>query len=404
MGFLGFLREVGRMALVDLALRPLRSVLSVTSFTIGISIAVVLVAAGGGLRETVGDMLRNMGEGQIVVKPGRTTGIGGQRRSGRQVRIRYEDVERVRDDLPSFVGTAPFFDLRGHGASSWRYSIPYSYARAVGREYREIRQMPLSEGRWFTAEEEEQAQWVAVLNEGLRRVIYPGMAAVGQWIEWRHRRMKVIGVVRDEALFPYILFMPYTTAAQMTDTRHISGVIARPLAGASWSGAVAELRRVLAGVGDFEPSDPTALEIEDNRDFTGRVKTLTTALHALVITIAAVSLLLGGLGVANMMVIAVTERTREIGLRMAVGAKPIHILAQFLVEALTLSIAGGVIGVLLALGTARHLAARFGWPVVFRPDIIVLAVGFSGLVGIVFGLYPARKASRLDPIEALRYE
>jgi putative ABC transport system permease protein len=130
------------------------------------------------------------------------------------------------------------------------------------------------------------------------------------------------------------------------------------------------------------------------------VNTLTTLLAS----IAAVSLLVGGIGIMNIMLVSVTERTREIGIRMAVGARPRDVMAQFLVEALALSLAGGAIGVALGIVAAQQLAARFGWPTLIRPDIIAIAVGFSGVVGVIFGLYPARKASRLDPIEALRYE
>jgi putative ABC transport system permease protein len=130
------------------------------------------------------------------------------------------------------------------------------------------------------------------------------------------------------------------------------------------------------------------------------VKTLTTLLAS----IAAVSLIVGGIGIMNIMLVSVTERTREIGIRMAVGARPRDVLSQFLVEALALSIAGGIIGILLGLLAANRLAANFGWPILIRIDVILIAVGFSGLVGVVFGLYPAQKASRLDPIEALRYE
>ncbi len=130
----------------------------------------------------------------------------------------------------------------------------------------------------------------------------------------------------------------------------------------------------------------------------------TRTLTTLLASIAAVSLLVGGIGIMNIMLVSVTERTREIGVRMAVGAKPRNILAQFLVEALSLAVTGGIIGVALGLGAAWRLAASFGWPVLFRPDVILIAVGFSGLVGVVFGLYPAHKASQLDPIQALRFE
>jgi putative ABC transport system permease protein len=405
---LAFLREVIRMAVGDLAARPLRSVLSVASLSSGIAIAVVLAATGGGLRRAVGEMLRSMGEGQIVATPGRTTGIGGQRKSGRPVRLRYEDVTAL-EPIPSLAGIAPYYDLRGGGASSWRYSIPYSPARAVAREYIDVRAMPIVEGRWFTAEEEADGKWVAVLNEGLRDVIFPGSEAVGHWIEWRDRRMTVVGVVRDEALFPYIFFVPYRTANQMSDTRYISGLVTRPAPGESWGTAVADLRRVLAGLAGFDPSDRQAIEIEDNREFTGKVRAATAALNALVITIALVCLLLGGLGVANMMVISVTERTREIGLRKALGATPRGIFVQFLCEAVAIVLAGGAAGIALgAAGCAAvgrlEMSATYAARVSFDPEAAFVSLAGLALAGILAGTIPARRAAALTAAEALRWE
>lgn len=405
----GFLSEVGRMALADVSARPLRSVLSVSSFSISIAIAVLLITGGEGLQSTVSEILRSLGEGQILVEPGRTTGLGGQRRAGRSIRIRYADVERIRDAVPSVSGLAPFFYLRGGGASSWRYSIPYSPVQAVGHAYCRVRGMPIREGRWFTREEDLQGQWVTVLNEGLRRVIFPEVDAVGKWVQWRGRRMEVVGVVRDDALFPYILFVPYNTVSQMADTRYISGLIARPAQGESWESAVGQLRRALAALEDFDPLDKNALEIEDNREFTGRVKMATTALHGLVITIAGVSLLLGGLGVANMMVIAVTERTREIGLRKALGATPGGIFAQILSEALVIIISGGALGltvgaVACSLVGQIPMSEKYVAHVRFDPQAAVLSVCALGLVGILAATIPARRAAALPAAEALRWE
>jgi putative ABC transport system permease protein len=406
---LSFLREVVQMALRDLSARPLRSVLSMSSFTCSMAITVVLIAAGDGLRSAVGEILRNLGEGQIMVTPGRTTGVGGQRRAGRQVRLRYEDVEELGKKLSSMASIAPYFDLRGGGASSWRYSIPWSPVKAVAREYLEVRQLPVREGRWFTAAEENEGRWVAVLNEGLRRIIFPDTAAVGQTIHWRGRHMTVVGVVRDEALFPYMLFIPYRTVSQLTDARYITGLIARPAPGESWDRAVGEVRRVLAGLGSFEPGDENALEIEDNREFTARVGAASRALHLLVITIAGVSLLLGGLGVANMMVIAVTERTREIGLRKALGATPRSIFIQILSESLVIIGIGGAAGTglgALACGIVGHLeiSARYAAEIGFDPGAALVALLGLSAVGILAGVIPARRAAALPAAEALRWE
>jgi putative ABC transport system permease protein len=409
MRVLTFFSEVAAMAVRDLAARPLRAFLSLTSFATSISIAVVLVAAGDGLRAAAAEILRNLGQGQILVTPGRTTGMGGQRRAGRPVRLRFEDVEGIGSTLPSIEGVAPFFDLRGGGASSRRYSIPFSPAKAVAPGYLKVRQLPVIEGRWFTRAEEEEGQWVTVLNEGLRKIIFPEGTAVGQWMEWRGRRMMVVGVVRDEALFPYIFFLPYHTVSQLADARYISGLIARPAPGATWDRAVAEVRRVLAGLGGFDPNDENALEVEDNREFTARISTFAGALHLLVITIAGVSLLLGGLGVANMMVISVTERTREIGLRKAVGATPAGIFLQVLCESLTIVACGGGLGMALGglacaavgqLEMSSKYAAQIGF------DPVAASVSLAGLaaVAVLAGVIPARRAAALPAAEALRWE
>ena len=335
--------------------------------------------------------------------------MGGQRRAGRQVRLRYEDIENLGAYLPSLSGIAAYFDLRGGGASSWRYSIPWSPVRAVDRSYLDVRQIPILDGRWFSEVEEEEGRWVTVLNEGLSRMIFHDEGAVGQWVEWRGRRMTVVGVVRDEALFPYILFVPYRTVGQMADARYISGLIARPAPGEPWGRALGELRRVLGGLAGFDPKDPNALELEENSEFTTKVGQVTAALHALVITIAVVSLLLGGLGVANMMVIAITERTREIGLRKALGATPQLIFLQVLCEALVILLTGGAAGLgigALACSWVGQLPMSTKYEAEVHMNLFSALVSFLGLaaVAVLAGVLPARRAAALPAAETLRWE
>ena len=403
------LRDITRMAFWALAVHPLRAALSVASFACAIAITVVLIAAGGGLERAVSEILVSLGEGQIVAEPGVTTGMGGQRRAGRRVQIRYDDVEGIASVLPSFEGVAPYVDMRGAGAASARYTIPWSPVRGVARAYRRVRGMPVMEGRWFTPTEEEEGRWVAVLNEGLRNMIFHDEPAVGNWVEWRGRRMTVVGVVRDEAIFPYILFVPYRAARHIRDAHYISGLVARPKAGASWDQAEAELRRVTAALGKYDPADENALEIEDNREFTSRVEAGTTALHFLVITIAIVSLLLGGLGVAQMMVISVSERTWEIGLRKAVGATAHAVFLQILCETWTILAVGGVVGMVLgavacALIGELPMSGRYAAEVRFEPLVAVFCLLALAAVGTLAGAIPARRAAALPVAEALRWE
>ncbi len=404
-----FLGQVLRMALADTAAQPLRSSLSIASLASGVAIATVLVATGNGVQGVVSDVLRSLGEGQIQAFPGRTTGAGGQRRAGRPIRIAYDDVPRLAEAVPSVEGIAPFFYLRGGGAASWRYSISYAPVQAVGHEYRDVRRIPLIEGRWFTAEEESTGQWVAVLNEGVRRIIFPGVEAVGNWIQWRRRRFTVVGVVRDEAQFPYVIYVPYNTVRRLADTRYISGFVARPSPSASWDQAVSQLRRALAALAEFDPLDSNAVEIRDNREYTSRVRTITAALEALVVTIATVSLILGSLGVANMMVIAVTERTREIGLRKAVGASSGVVFLQVFCEALAIVLAGGIVGTFLgalgckAVGELRFSEA-YAAQVSFDPLAAAVATASLAVAGVIAAAVPAKRAAALPAAEALRWE
>jgi len=238
---------------------------------------------------------------------------------------------------------------------------------------------------------------------------YSEGGAIGQWIEWRGRRMTLVGVIRDEAVFPYTLFLPYRTVMEMADARYITGLIARPIPGESWARATRELQRVLGGLGGFDPNDANALEIEDNSAFTSRVEAVTTALHALVVGIAGVSLLLGGLGVANLMVIAVTERTREIGLRKALGAAPGSIFCQILCESLTVLSVGGLLGIAagwttcVALGSIR-VSATYTAHARFDPASAALSLLGLALVAALASIIPARRAAALPAAEALRWE
>lgn len=401
-------RENLRQGMADLVAHPSRTALTVLGFGISMAIAVLLVSAGNGLGNTVSQVLSSIGQGQMVLDPGRTTGLAGSRRAGRKIKIRYKDLDGIQERLPSFDGLAPYMKLWGGGASSWKYSIPFSPGWAVGADYMKVRGFPLTEGRWFSSSEAETGDWVAVLNLGLREMLFPGHEAIGRWIEWRGRRLNVVGVVRDESSFPYVFYVPYEIAHQMRDSRYVSEIVARPRAGVPWDEAVSEARRVFGAIAGFDPADTNALDVEDNREFTGKVETVTSAMHALVLTIAAVSLALGGLGVANMMVISVTERTREIGIRKALGAEPRTIYWQVLLEACTVLTLGGVLGVILAAIACRAigtlpLTETYAVHLTLNWWVVLTCLAALAAVCLLAGTIPARRAAALPPVEALRW-
>jgi putative ABC transport system permease protein len=327
--------------------------------------------------------------------------------------LTYEDLAAIQTQVPSVRAAAP--TLRSNQTlvgdmGNWSSSVTGTTV-----EYFSIRSWPIELGVGLTNQDIESGNKVVVLGRTVVDKLFgPTANAVGQAIRIGNNPFTIIGVLSRKGQsasgqdYDDAAFIPSTTFMQK-----IQGGLGKYLQGSIFVQAVSAEATPLA------QKEVTALLRERHRlpsnsddDFSIRnlsevagaqqqgVDTITTLLAS----VAAVSLLVGGIGIMNIMLVSVTERTREIGLRMAVGAKPIHILFQFLVEALVLSFAGGIIGIGLGIGVATWLASRFQWPTLIQPDVIALSSLFSATVGIVFGLFPARKAASLDPIEALRYE
>jgi len=282
-------------------------------------------------------------------------------------------------------------------------------------EFFDIRAWRVDRGMLFTNSDVEGGTKVAVLGRTVVEKLYgSGADPVGQQVRIKNIPFTVIGVLQKKGQSPMgqdyddAVFVPattYTAKIQGGLGNRIAGSIVVAAVSAEATGrAEAQIRALLRDRHRLQAGADDDFSIRNLTEMASAQQEGTKTLTTLLAAIAAVSLLVGGIGIMNIMLVSVTERTREIGVRMAVGAKPANILAQFLVEALTLALIGGVIGVALGLGAGKYLATRFGWSLLIRPDIILVAFGFSAAIGVGFGLYPARKASRLDPIDALRYE
>jgi putative ABC transport system permease protein len=273
----------------------------------------------------------------------------------------------------------------------------------------------VARGAPFGTSDVDSGNKVALLGQTVVDKLWgPMTEAVGETIRINNIPFQVVGVLARKGQSPGgqdfddVVIIPQTTFRAKIQgglQKYIAGVIFTAATSAdAVSRAQDEITRVLRDRHHIQPGADDDFSLRNLAEVASAQQQGTETLTTLLASIAAVSLVVGGIGIMNIMLVSVTERTREIGLRMAVGAKPRNILAQFLVEALTLAMVGGFLGALFGLFVAQRLAARFGWPLLVRPDIILLAVGFSAAVGVGFGLYPARKASRLDPIEALKYE
>jgi putative ABC transport system permease protein len=407
------LLQVLRVAVRALLRNKMRSFLTTLGVIIGVSAVIAMVAIGEGAKARVEEAFASMGSNLLVVLSGTTSASGAHGGFGSMPTLTWDDLKAIRSEASAVRYASP--QLRSNQQvisedQNWATSI-----NGVSPEYLLMRTWPVAMGSAFSQSDIETGSKVVLLGQTVVDKLFGSNAdPTGQSVRIQKVPFQIIGVLARKGQsatgqdYDDAAFIPYTTFQAK-----IQGGLQKFIAGAIMVSAVsseattraqnqiATLLRdrhhtPIGADDDFSIRNLTEMASAQQEG----VKTLTTLLAS----IAAVSLIVGGIGIMNIMLVSVTERTREIGIRMAVGARPRDVLSQFLVEALALSFAGGIIGILLGLLAANRLAANFGWPILIRLDVILIAVGFSGLVGVVFGLYPARKASLLDPIDALRYE
>jgi putative ABC transport system permease protein len=327
--------------------------------------------------------------------------------------LTWDDLRAIRSEVPTVRYAAAQLRSNAQLASedqNWNTSV---YGTTT--EYFAIRSWPTALGSAMSEADVESGAKVVFLGKTVAEKLFgPNTDPVGQSVRIKNVPFEVRGLLAAKGQSPtgqdyddaaFVPLKAFQTKVQGGLQQFISGTIYIGATSAeTTSRAQQQVTNLLRDRHHIGPAAEDDFSIRNLTELASAQQEGTKTLTTLLASIAAVSLLVGGIGIMNIMLVSVTERTREIGVRMAVGANPGNILAQFLVEALTLAIAGGMIGVALGVAVAERLAARFSWPVLIRPDIIVVAVAFSALVGVVFGLYPARKASRLDPIDALRFE
>ena len=402
------LRVAGRALMRN----KLRSFLTTLGVIIGVGAVIAMVAIGEGAKARVEESFASMGANLLVVMPGSMNSGGSRGGFGSMSSLTWDDLRAIQTEVSTVRYAAAL--LRSNAPvmsddSNWTTQV-----QGTTPTYFQIRSWGLSKGTLFSEADVEGGAKVVVLGQTVVDKLFGGLDPLGRTVRIRNTPFEVVGVlaVKGQSAmgqdYDDGVFIP-----QSTFRTKIQGGLSKFIQGNIMVGAVSNdgTKRAEASITALL-RDRHRIEAGGEDDFSVRnlaemasaqqegTKTLTTLLAS----IAAVSLLVGGIGIMNIMLVSVTERTREIGTRMAVGARPRDILAQFLIEALTLSLTGGVIGIALGVIVANRLAVQFGWPTLIRADIIALAVGFSALVGVGFGLYPARKASMLDPIDALRFE
>jgi putative ABC transport system permease protein len=395
-----------RIALRALRRNKMRTLLTMLGMIIGVAAVIAAIAIGNGAKSQVEAQIANLGQNVVSVFPGSFSSGGARGGMGSASTLTPEEAAIIAREVPGVVAVSPEVrdrqQIMGNGLN-WNTQV-----LGESPDYLSIRAWSLAEGSMFTEADVTSANKVAVIGKTVADQLFQGMDPIGETLRIRNLPFKIVGVLKSKGVNFFgqdqddVVVLPYTSAMRRVMGRqYLSSILIQ----ADSPQNMTEIQESVTALlqqrrQSREPDFTVRNQLELAQAATATSKTMTALLGA----IAGVSLIVGGIGIMNIMLVSVTERTREIGIRMAVGAHGKDILLQFLIESITLSLIGGGLGILLGMGGAHVLAASFQWPTQIPTSAVVISFGFSGLIGVVFGLYPAWKAAGLDPIDALRYE
>jgi putative ABC transport system permease protein len=398
-----------RIALKALGTNKLRTSLTMLGMIIGVAAVITMVALGTGAQSEIEDQVRSAGTNMILVNAGNWS-VGGVRQGqGMATSLTVEDAAAIAA-LPGVQYISPGVNTRSQviaGNQNWSTRI-----EGTDVDMPLIRSWPTVYGSYFTPQDVSSAAKVAVLGSVVADTLFgERVDPTGQVIRIRNQPFRVAGVMASKGQSAMgqdqddVVFAPYTTVQKkLLGIQHLQNITVSAASGAQTLTTADEIANTLRFRHKIPPGEPDDFMVRTLEEMASVRTETTRTLTALLVSIAGVSLLVGGIGIMNIMLVSVTERTREIGLRMAIGARGRDVLLQFLVEAIVISLFGGLVGILLGFGLSAGIRELLEWPTVVPPDAIATAFGFAAGTGVFFGFYPARKAARLDPIEALRYE
>jgi putative ABC transport system permease protein len=397
-----------KVGLKAIARNKMRSMLTALGIIIGVACVIAMIAVGQGSQSAIQAQISSLGSNFLMVFPGVATQSGARIFTG-QSTITEEDIAAVRAECPSVAYVTPVSRSAGQisaGGPNWGTQV-----QGVGVEWPFVKSWNVEKGAFFGDSEVRAAAKVCLLGTTVANALFEGQDPVGQTVRIKNFPFRVVGVLESKGGNSMgqdqddVVIAPYTTVMRLLKNRQkVDMFMASAVSRSSVDLAQAEIEALLRQRHRIGPGQDSDFMIRSQQEIAQTADQTSKTLSTLLASAASISLLVGGIGIMNIMLVSVTERTREIGIRMAIGAKSRDVLTQFLVEALTLSIAGGAVGVTLGVGASRILAWKAGWPILLSPGAVALAFGFSAAIGVFFGFYPARKAARLDPIEALRYE
>ncbi|HEX2832033.1 MAG TPA: ABC transporter permease [Thermoanaerobaculia bacterium] len=398
-----------RIAMQSIRKNKMRAALTMLGIIIGVAAVIVMVAVGSGARSRIRAQINNLGTNMIVITPGATQTGGVSQGAQAFPNLSLDDVEKIRRESQYVNAVSPVIVSRTQVIGSqgnWRTLI-----NGVDVDYQTIRDWDVASGDFFTTEDVDATRKVAVLGATVAENLFPGIDPVGQEVQIRNVPFRVAGVLTKKGQTASgtdsddVVLVPHTTAkAALSGRSFMPQILASTASEADIAPAQIELNALLRESHRLSGNDPNDFTVRNQNELAEAAESSTRVMTLLLAAIASISLLVGGIGIMNIMLVSVTERTREIGIRLAIGARGSDVLTQFLVESIVMGVLGGLIGLGLGFAGAKVLGSITGWQTAMSPLVMLIAIGFSGAVGVFFGYYPARKAASLHPIQALRYE
>jgi putative ABC transport system permease protein len=401
-----------RIAFKALQRNKLRAFLTMLGIIIGVAAVIAMVAIGQGSKKSIQDQLSSMGSNMVTIRPNSNQTVGGGARleSSNLQTLTLDDITAIQKQANYISAVSPAVNGRGQAIYSglnWPTSI-----QGVSPDYLTIRDWKLKDGIAFTDEDVNTAAKVCVVGQTVIDNIFPaGEDPIGKTIRFNKIPIKIIGVLNEKGENAFgqdqddIILAPYSTVQKrILAITYIQNIYASAVNENSTELATAELTDILRTSHKLKQGSDDDFTVRTQAELISTFSSTSQLLTVLLTAIAGISLVIGGIGIMNIMYVSVTERTKEIGLRMSIGARGIDILLQFLIEAILISITGGIIGVLLGIAASNLVTVFLSWPTLISESSVLLSFMVCAITGVFFGYYPAQKASRLDPIEALRYE
>ncbi|HET7620943.1 MAG TPA: ABC transporter permease [Gemmatimonadaceae bacterium] len=398
-----------RLAAGSIVKNKMRTMLTMLGIVIGIGAVIVMVAVGHGAQSQIESQIKSLGTNMLVITPGTTAQGGASQGAGTFNRLTIEDAEKLESESTLLAAVSPVVVTRTQvigGDGNWRTSV-----NGVSTDYLVIRDWSVTSGTLFSDDDVQAKRRVVVLGATVAANLFPGQDPTGAQVQLGRSPFTVVGVLAPKGQTASgtdeddVVLVPYTTAQdRLAGRTFIAQILASAETANQIPAAMNEIEGIMRESHRIGRGMPDDFTVRDQTAIAAAATSTTSVMSGLLAAIASISLIVGGIGIMNIMLVSVTERTREIGIRMAIGARGSDVLTQFLVESVAMSVLGGIVGLAVGYGGAALLGHLTGWATATPASAVILAVGFSAAVGVFFGYYPARKAAALDPIQALRYE